>query len=379
MLDPTSLKQAAIDAAGLADFGSAPMDEGLERFTWSLTNEAQVAGKQLEIVSASIVATLVQRLKIEHFLAAHPEVLAETVDRPLFVMSLPRTGSTATSQFLSEDPNARSLRRWEHLDVVPPPDAAIGDADPRVAKMQAQFEELYRQQPARRGMLPVDAKDPSEHGPLLGLTFQNLQMPSLYKIPAYADWVIASDLRPAYAYFKKVLQLLQWKTPASHWNLKNPPDIFGFGALVEVFPDARLAWVHRDPVKSIPSVCSLTSMIRDGWGEALDRPGVGAFQLGFQSRGAQIAMTAEKGLPAGRVVHAFQRDLIKDTVGTIADMYARLDLAFTDSYREHLTRRVANRDKPSHAYDMGDYGLSVPQIRAAFSDYTDHYGVPLEA
>jgi hypothetical protein len=119
-------------------------------------------------------------------------------------------------------------------------------------------------------------------------------------------------------------------------------------------------------------------MIRASWGEAVDRPAMGAFQIGFQSRGARLAMAVSQSLPAGRIVHAFQRDLIKDTVGMICDLYQKLDLDFTAAYREHLTRRVASREKPSHAYDMADYGLSVAGIRAAFKDYTDHYHVPLE-
>jgi hypothetical protein len=378
LLDPTSLKQAAVYKVGWANFGSAPMDEGLERLVWSLGNEADLTVKQLDSARDMIVGTLAHRLKIENFLAQNPIVLDEVIRAPLFVISLPRTGSTATSQFLAEDPNARSLRRWESQDVIPPPDVRDGDADPRIAKMQAQFEELYRQQPERRGMLPVDAQDPSEHGPLLALTFQNLQMPSLFNIPTYAKWAIGSDLRPAYAYLKKVLQVLQWTTPAPHWNLKNPPDIFGLSALAKVFPDARLLWIHRDPCKSIPSVCSLTAMVRTNLGEMVDRSAMGAMQTDFQSTGAQIAMAAEDALTTNRIVHVFQRDLVGDTVGTIEAIYRKLGLEFSEAYRAHLSARVKSREKPSHSYRMEDFGLDVTSIRHKFMFYTDRYSVPLE-
>ncbi len=377
-LDPQQLKQEAMALTGLSQFGDAPMDEGLERLCWSLNHEAKVEGKHEQAAKGQLMGCLKERLKVEACLAANPRILSEQVVRPLFVISMPRTGSTATSQFLSEDPNARSIRRWECQNTTPPPDAAIGEADPRFARMQAEYEELYRQQPDRRGMLPIDAGDPSEHGPILGLTFQNLQTPSLFHTPAWTQWTIESDLVASYAYFKQVLQLLQWKTPAPHWNLKNPPDIFGLDALLKVFPDARLLWVHRDPVKSIPSVSSLTSMIRVSMGEPLDRLTVGPAQVAFQSQGARLAMAVEKTLPPGRVVHVFQRDLVRDTVGAIEAAYARLDLPFTDAYRAHLTRRVAVREKPSHAYTLEEYGLTAPMIRSAFSEYLDRYGVPLE-
>lgn len=377
-LDPEHLKQEAMAQTGLSNFGEAPMDEGLNRLCWSLTNEAAVNGNHLTTAKKMIHNALMERLKIEDCLASNPEILNEKVVRPLFVISLPRTGSTATSQFLSEDPNARSIRRWECENTTPPPDVEIGDADPRITAMRAEFEEMYRQQPERRGMLPIDAEDPSEHGPILGLTFQNLQLPSLFAIPSYMTWTIESDLVPSYAYLKKVLQLLQWKTPASHWNLKNPPDVFGLKALIEIFPDARLLWIHRDPVKSIPSVCSLTSMIRISFGENLDKPAVGAMQTEFQATGARLAMEAEATMVKDRIVHVFQRDLVRDTVGVIENAYRQLDLEFSEDYREHLTRRVANREKPSHTYKMEDYGLSVEGIRTAFQSYTDRYQVPLE-
>ncbi len=378
-LDVKTLKDEAKASTGLSNFGDAPMDEGLERLVWSLNNEAKVEGKHEQAARGQVLGCLRERLKVEACLAEHPQILNEEVARPLFVISMPRTGSTATSQFLSEDPNARSIRRWECNNATPPPDAAIGDADPRFASMAAEYAEIYRQQPERRGMLPVDAGDPSEHGPILGLTFQNLQVPSLFHVPSWTNWCIESDLVPSYAYLKKVLQILQWKTPASHWNLKNPPDIFGLDALLKVFPDARLLWVHRDPVKSIPSVSSLTSMIRVNFGDPLDRKTVGPAQIAFQTRGTQLCMAVEQGLPAGRVVHMFQKDLARDTVGAIEAAYGKLGIPFTEDYRRHLTRRVEVRERPSHAYTLEEYGLTVDMIRTAFKDYLNCYGVPLEA
>ncbi len=376
-LDPNQLKQEAVETAKLSNFGDAPMDEGLERFCWSLVNEVKPNAPRQAAAEALIRKTLVERLKIEDCLSRNPEILKEKVVKPLFVFSLPRTGSTATSQFLSEDPDARSIRRWECESVTPPPDASIKE-DPRIAPRRAAFERQYREQPELRGMLPVDAEDPSEHGPILGLTFQNLQWPSLWTVPSFTRWMIDSDLKPSYEYLHKVLKILQWKTPASHWNLKNPPDIFAVDAIASVFPDARLVWTHRDPAKSVPSVCSLTSLIRKMMGEDVDRRAIGELQIQFQSEGARLASAVDGRFPEGRIVHVYQRDLGQDTVATIAKMYREVGLDFSDAYRAHLERRIAIREKPSHSYTMEDYGLTVPMIRAQFKAYTDKYNVPLE-
>ena len=106
---------------------------------------------------------------------------------------------------------------------------------------------------------------------------------------------------------------------------------------------------------------------------------MGRAQTELQALGARLAMEAEASLGEGRIVHIHQRDLVRDTVGALEAAYARLGLKFSDAYRQHLTRRVAEREKPSHAYDMADYGLTVPGLRAAFRFYTEMYNIPLEA
>ena len=46
------------------------------------------------------------------------------------------------------------------------------------------------------------------------------------------------------------------------WVLKCPDHIFALGALREVYPDANLVFVHRDPVAVLASVARLTEVLR---------------------------------------------------------------------------------------------------------------------
>jgi hypothetical protein len=59
-------------------------------------------------IRQAIVGYLGQRLQIEDWYHRHPEI-----NVPLIGLGLPRTGSTALSCLLDEDPNARSLRRGQ--------------------------------------------------------------------------------------------------------------------------------------------------------------------------------------------------------------------------------------------------------------------------
>ena len=133
-LNPEHLKARAREATGLDDFGSEPMDDGLGVYCAALRDEAGLNQAGLDAVEASTVATLSERLRVEACLRANPEILDQKLLPQIFVVGLPRTGSTALSQFLSEDPDARSIRRWEINSLTPPPDVEQGLG-------AAQFEE----------------------------------------------------------------------------------------------------------------------------------------------------------------------------------------------------------------------------------------------
>jgi hypothetical protein len=382
MIRPEGLKARAREATGLSDFGDAPLDDGLEAFCAALSSEAALDAPRQAAAEAAIVATLGERLRLESWFARHPELLDQTISAPIMVIGLPRTGTTALSQFLSEDGRLRSLRRWEATNATPPPDAASDVEDPRIAATRTAFAARDSSMPTLRSMLPINAEDPSEHGVLMALTFRNLQAPSLYRVPSYADWLLRADLRPGYAYMAKVLKLLQWKSPASHWNLKNPPDIFALDAIAEVFPDARFVWTHRDPADSIPSVCSLVSTIRAAGGEVVDRAALGRMQIDFQAQGVRRAMIARERIGANRFVDVYQGALSGDALGSIRTLYDKLGLPFHDAFAEHLRRRLAGRPRGQHGrhgYTLAEFGLTLGDIRAAFHDYVDAFDVPLEA
>ncbi len=381
MIDPAALKACAMAATGLSDFGDAPLDDGLEAFCASLSTEAGLDDKRRAGAEAGIVATLSERLRLEDWFARHPEILAERIVAPILVVGLPRTGTTALSQFLSEDPMLRSIRRWESTALTPPPDVTLAD-DPRIAATAGAFAARDAAMPVLKTMLPLTPGDPSEHGIQLGLTFRNLQLPSLYRIPSYQAWLLKADMKPAFDYFAKVLKLLQWRSPAPVWNLKNPPDIFAIDAIDAAFPDARFVWTHRDPADSIPSVCSLVGTIRAAQGEPLDKVALGQMQVAYQAEGARRAMAARDRIGEARFTDMYQRDMAADAIGAVAAVYAGLGQAFTPAFRAHLEARLANRPRGAfgkHRYTLDEFGIELPALRAAFAHYVTRFDVPLEA
>ena len=74
---------------------------------------------------------LAQRLQIEDWYRRHPDIDDVPIVAPLIGMGLPRTGSTALSFLLAQDPNIRYLRQWESSQPCPPPSTVSGP-DPRI-------------------------------------------------------------------------------------------------------------------------------------------------------------------------------------------------------------------------------------------------------
>lgn len=376
-LDPEDLKARARADTGLQDFGEAPLDESLSRFCRALTEEARLSPEGVGKVEALMLSRLNERLRVENFIARHPEVLEQTVAPLLLLAGMPRSGTTAFAQHLSEDPALRFIPRWESLSLVPPEQGAHGDADPRLTQSRDAFQAAFSEMPWRQAMLPNNYDDPAEHGVLMGLTFLNLQMPTLYRVPSWEAWMMEQDLTPGYEYLAKVLKILQWAKPAARWSLKLPPDLFALDVIDQVFPGTTFIWSHRHPLESMSSVCSLTASLREKQaGAAVDPTEIGPGQLAFQAEGCDRAMAARAIIGENRFVDVYQSDLSDDLPVTMERLYASLRLDFTDAHRANLIARV--REKPrgrfgSHEHHLDRYGLSADEVIARFETYVDRF------
>src|SRR5262245_52535720 len=211
------LMSAAVEQTGLKDFGDDSFREGLELLVRSLRDEARLNARGEAFVYPRIVGHLSQRLQVEDWYRRHPEIDEVSVVAPLFGLGLPRTGSTALSFLLAQDPEIRYLRQWEAAQPCPPPSTVVG-ADPRIDPAKAEMV-------GSRAHVPTDASGPMECLELMNLDFRSHMFVAFAHIPSYADWLIEADLTSTYAYERRILKLLQWGEPVRQWRLKCPAHI----------------------------------------------------------------------------------------------------------------------------------------------------------
>lgn len=372
-LDPDSLMRAARKATGLDDFGDYGFHEGLLRLTSSLEHEAQLTPLGRVAARKRLVSLLETRLRL---LARLPQLRDEVIAQPVFVLGLPRTGTTVLYGMLASNPAMRSPASWEVSRPFPAPSGV----DPkRVALMDKDFDGFRQLAPGIDHIHPMGPFLPQECLAMQAPALMSYEFPTTFPVPSYWAWLREQDMAPAYAFEKQFLQHLQsGGHRGEHWVLKTPCHLMWLDALLEVFPDALLVHTHRNPTTVLASVSSLMSTMRSAMSSAIDPVAIGREQLEAWTWGMARVMAARERVPAERVVDVHYEDTVARPVETVARVYSHLGLDYTPAVAAGVEAYLAEnpRDKHgSHAYSLEEFGLDRDEVDAAFAGYRERFGV----
>jgi len=382
MIVADKLEEMARASCGLEDFGSESYREGLEVLVSSLNQEAGLSMAGHDLVTGQLVSFLAGRLQIEDAYLQHPEIDEQQITAPLFVLGLPRTGSTALGALLGQDPDVRTLRVWEASSPCPPPEEATQRSDPRISEAQARLDRMDEYIPALKTMVPVSATGPTECLQLLGFAFRSGSFEAIARVPSYTEWLLQCDMVPAYRYHQRVLKLLQWHCPPRKWRLRTPAHMYAIDALDAVYPDSRFVMTHRDVASVIPSVASLMSTLCSMAMEAPDPNYFGANCMKVWSTALHRTMDFRAEGRTSRFHDISFQDMQSATNESIRGVYEWLGEGLSPEAASQMDRwRTANaRGKHGeHRYTPEEFGLTKEEIRSHFSFYTDRFSVPFDA
>jgi hypothetical protein len=375
-LDVAALEDEARERTGLRDFGDGSHREGLERLVAALNEEATLTESGEVMLRIRLVGLLTSRLQVEDAYRAHPSIDDEVVEGPVFVVGLPRTGTTALSHLVAADPQFRSLRLWESSSPCPPPETATEHSDPRIAETEAGLAMMNQMFPLMDSMHHEDATTPTECQDLLGMSFRTVHFDGFGNVPSYLSWVTECDMGGTYRYHRRVLRLLQWHCPPHLWHLKTPVHMFSLDALLETYPDAKFLWSHRDPAKVLGSVCSLIHYVRSWASDRDDAAGLGAEQLERWWLAVSRAMDFRARLGDDRFADLSFADLQLDPVSAMESAYERIGMEFSDTSRAAVSKWAAAHEPGSHgrhSYELADFGLTVDRVHERFAPYLEAY------
>lgn len=372
MQRPDELMDAARTQTGLDDFGEPSFVEGLERLVRALDEEATLDDMGRAVLPYLITNLLAQRLQVEDWCRRHPEIADEPIERPLIGLGLPRTGSTALSFLLAEDPAARSLRRWEAANPCPPPSTVEGP-DPRIEQAIAASAAQDELAPRLAALVPSTPTGPEECQDLMALTFRSHYFQAFAPVPSYSAWLRDADLTTTYAYEKRVLRLLQWGAPARPWRLKCPSHLLWLDALDRVFPDARYVMTHRDPTDVMVSVVDLYCEVAGQFNDHVDPHYMARLNVDHWTVAMRRLLAFRDGGADDRFHDIDFRAMQRDPIGEVRRLYDWLGEPMSGEFEAGMRRwwddNGAGRAPNVHP-DATELGLDLAEVRRCFADYT---------
>ncbi len=378
-LQVDQLVAAACERAGSDDFGGETWREGLEVLVRSLNTEAALNEIGIGAMSDQIVGNLVNRLRVEQWYGRYPEIDEQQIVAPLFGLGLPRTGSTALSFLLAQDPARRSLRVWEAADPCPPPETATERNDPRIAVAQAGIDFTNEMFPGFAGMLPTAADGPQECLVLMAFEFRSLIFEGMSQVPSYTEWLLRCDMEPAYRYHQRVLKLLQWRCPPYRWWLKTPAHMLSIDALNSVYPDARFVMTHRDVGRVLPSVCALYSTLATVLTERPDPVAIGTHNREVWRKALERLIAFRDQGNEDRFFDLSFEAVQRDPIGQVSHLYAELGDDLSDEARRRMRDWWAESSKDRSgpgSYAPEDFGLDQTAIAGEFAFYNERFEIP---
>lgn len=362
---------AAERTTGLTDLGGTDHEGGLRTLVDALSApEAGLTGKGNYFQRSEVKSALVGRLLTQAQFTARPEHTDVRIERPIFVMGLPRTGTTALHRLLHADPMAQGLELWLTQYPQPRPPRETWESDPIFTAMQEAFAAHHVESPEFMGIHYMDATSVEECWRLLRQTGKSNSYESLANVPLYSEWLADQDWTDAYARHKQNLQLIGLNDPEKRWVLKNPSHLSALDALMTVYPDALIVHTHRDPVTCIASSCSLSAETTAGHSTTYVGDVIGRTQLDLWSRAFHAFHDARPAYDQDQFIDVAFSDLVKDPMGVTRRIHEQFDLAWTPAVQsaiEEIDRESRKGGKrPSHRYDLADYGLTEAEVRSRF-------------
>lgn len=400
-VDPSALpeveltEQALLGAAqaqtGLSDFGGAlyggsdaDWQEGFTLLLKGLNEEADLSAVGRLMAYGEVLRHLVNRLRVTEDIKNNPSILEVEIRKPLFVVGLPRTGSTILHDLLAQDQNNRVPMTWECHHMSPPPEADSYHNDPRIAECEAHFEQGSRQMiPEFQAIHEMGAELAQECVMLNAFDFKSLVFSNQFHVPTYQRWVESTDLTSVYRTHKVQLQYMQWHNPRQRWVLKSVSHLWGLDAIYKIYPDAQVIMTHRDPLKLIASHCSLVTMACSMGCDSIDPIEIAKFWtvswMDAMNKGVDFRNSDRPEAKAVFDMHF--SELIKDQVAMAQRIYDHFGLELTEETKLRMQDFIDNNPKDrhgTHSYTLEQFGLDLETERERYRFYQDYFNVAAE-
>lgn len=373
------LIEAAKRHCGLDDFGGGDFFEGLSRLLDSCHRESRLNLIGKIALRTDLTRILCSRLLMQRDRELYPAVARQEIREPLFIVGLPRSGTTLLHMLLAADPEHRAPLTWEVMTPSPP----TRDSEKRrIQRAMQSCNCLNWLAPTFRHVHAVGAELPQECVGLMTPTFMSDQFDTMYYVPSYRAWFFRQDLLPAYQYHRRFLQHLQVRQSAPRWVLKAPTHMFALPTLLSVYPDALFVQTHRAPLDAMASVASLITILRRVFSDAVDPFIVCREAIQYWSETLDRFLQERDRLTEYRVCDVNYIEIRRDPVAAVLRIYEHFGWLLSAEAEQRMRLVLASQPQEQygrHRYNLSGFGVREAEGAAAFTAYCDRFGLSAQA
>jgi hypothetical protein len=305
------------------------------------------------------------------------------IREPLFVLGVPRSGTTKLHRVLAEDAHFTTFRTWECLFALSVTERrfwlGIAALDRRIGcplgRGLARLERLVFA--SLDDVHAMTLNDPEEDYfalmPILSCFILVLPFPfssHLWRMGRFDAQMPANERKRILDFYERCLQKhLYVHGPDKRLLSKNAAFAPLAQSLVERFPDARFIGCLRDPVETVPSQLSSIGPGLAFFGVPADSPVVRERmidQLAFYYRNLTTAFDR---LPANRAVWIPMTRMKAGIAATLTAVYEQLELPMAQSFAATLAAEDQHTRayRSGHRYHLEQFGLDAADIYRRFS------------
>ena len=381
-LDIDAMIADAVEQAGSDDLGYTGEFAGrLSAYVAAVESDTALTQLGRGTLRSRIVRLLRNRISLADLLKRYPEIESIEIEGPIIVVGMPRSGTTHLVNLLAADRRRRALPYWESQEPIPArgrgPD--VYGVDPRYSRARAEHDAMLANMPLVAEMHDQFPEAIEEEVELLDLDFASYILEWLARVPSWRDTYLALDQREHYAYMKKVLQALTFFRGPQTWVLKSPQHSEQLPALMATFPDATVAFTHRDPVAVIQSTVTMMA-----YADRLRRRSIDPdWLIEYWTDRIHVLLSAgvrDRDLvPAERSIDISFHQLGGNEMTILESLYARAGVELTPGVRKSFDRYLGSNPRGKHGsirYDLQrHFGVSAEEVRSRFDFYFDRFDV----
>jgi len=352
----------------------------LQRLLNAYESEADLTTLGRITVRELLVSLLENLLYLERDRRNSSAIEQQTITAPVFIIGLPRTGTTLLHGLIAQDPAIRAPLTWEVM--FPAAAGHTPDAIERTRRRtNSRLAWANRLAPEFKRIHEIGADLPQECIAIMAQGLASIQFHTTHNVPSYQDWFEKDGQQLGYAFHYRFLQHLQVRSSVDRWVLKAPGHLFGLSALLQRYPDARVIQTHRNPLQVMGSIASLATVLRRAFSDSADPRQIAADWCGRWAGALERSLTTRDDRPADQFFDIAYTDLVAAPLDAVDRLYAYLGWPLSSEVRESMQHFLDANPKNKHGahrYELADFGLDHTQQSRRFTRYCERFDVRVD-